>query len=239
MFLTAFLVPVLLILIFNIVMYVLILRSLVSHVVQKNKRLGKSSMTPSEAIKMLMSFTGIMVLFGLTWVFAVFTFISEPGVSYTIQFFFAFFNAFQGFFIFIFFVILSSDSRDAWRLLLCPCFRKDKPHTTKYNLSSSNKKVSKDSIPNSCKPSSSYGSKSGSMNEKSKLPDNGNEYITARPYLPSLSEEDDPAIIDQFLLKGMRLVRRSTRRRTHHVEEVQLDFFENDDVDDDDIVDDF
>ena len=194
---------------------------------------------------MLLSFTGIMVLFGLTWVFAVFTFISEPGVSYTIQFFFAFFNAFQGFFIFIFFVILSSDSRAAWKSLLCPWLNKKEQQTSKYNLSSS-KKVPKDSTLNSSS-SNTYESKTDTLNEKAvlaKMSGNGDEYSTPLRSLPPLVEEDDqpaPAPkgkrkddLDLLNCKGVRVMRRSTRKHTRHVERADLDFFDSDDDDDDD-----
>ncbi|XP_003385399.2 PREDICTED: adhesion G-protein coupled receptor G2-like [Amphimedon queenslandica] len=113
-FLTAFLIPVFLILLFNLVIFVIIIIVVIKHNLKKNKRLGKSMKT-KDAIKMLIPLAGVMLLFGLTWIFGVFTFISEPGVSNTVQFLFIFFNAFQGFFIFLFFVIFSSESRDAWR----------------------------------------------------------------------------------------------------------------------------
>ena len=227
-FLTAFLVPVMLILIFNLVIYILILRVLILHTLRKNKRQGKSTMTPSEAVKLLLSFTGIMLLFGLTWIFGVFTFISEPGVSYALQFLFAFFNAFQGFFIFVFFVVLSSDSRAAWKSLLCPCLVKNEQETSKYNLSSSKKAKATGTL-----SSSSYGVKSNTLNKESvmtKLADDNN-YAT----LPSLLEENEGTSqdLDLFPLKGARVTRHSTRKRTRHVEKVELDFFDDDDDDDD------
>uniref|UniRef100_A0A1X7UN04 Fibronectin type-III domain-containing protein n=1 Tax=Amphimedon queenslandica TaxID=400682 RepID=A0A1X7UN04_AMPQE len=63
---------------------------------------------------MVASFISILIPFGLTWVLAIFTFITKPSVSYVIQFFFCFFNAFQGFFIFLFFIVFNSESRNAW-----------------------------------------------------------------------------------------------------------------------------
>lgn len=117
--------------VFNIVMYVMIIRALIRHTISKNKRMSKSSLTVSVAMKMLVSYSGIMVLFGLTWLFAAFAFITEPSVSFVIQFFFAVFNAFQGFLIFLFFVLLSGDSRDAWKSVLCLWGRKDKKNLTR------------------------------------------------------------------------------------------------------------
>ena len=131
-FLVAFLIPVFIILIFNVIIYVIIIRVVILHTIRKNKRMNKSLLTTSEAIKMILSYSGILILFGLTWLFGVFTFIVEPNVSFIVQFFFAFFNAFQGFFIFFFFVIINSDSRDAWKSLLCPWTVKNgkKPRTS-------------------------------------------------------------------------------------------------------------
>ena len=117
-FLAAFLIPIFLILLFNLVIFVIIIIVVIKHNLKKNKRLGKS-MTTKDAIKMLIPLTGVMLLFGLTWIFGVFTFISEPGGSYTFQFLFVFFNAFQGFFIFLFFIVFSSESRDAWKAFFC------------------------------------------------------------------------------------------------------------------------
>ncbi|XP_019855105.1 PREDICTED: adhesion G-protein coupled receptor G2-like [Amphimedon queenslandica] len=219
-FLTTFLVPVFLILIFNLVMYILILRVLILHTVRKKQRQGKSTMTPSEAVKMILSFTGIMFLLGLTWIFGIFTFISEPGVSYTLQFLFAFFNAFQGFFIFIFFVVLSSDARAAWKSLLCPWSIENKQKTSKCHLSSDKKTMidKKSDFSDFSKNSSDYSSLPPSL---------------PTPFLPSLSENENrvdatPKSIGDIEFKGARITRRSTRKHTHHIEEVKLDFFDSD-----------
>ena len=94
-------------------------------------------MTTAEAVKLLLSSFGIMCLFGLTWLFAVFTFTSHNAeVSFALQFVFAFFNVFQGFYIFLFFVVLSRDARKAWRGLFCKCLIKEKSPST-YKLQSS------------------------------------------------------------------------------------------------------
>ena len=113
-FLAAFLCPIFIILSFNIIIYILIIRVLVLHTAGKIERM-QISLTTTDAVKMVASFISILILFGLTWVLAIFTFITEPSVSYVIQFFFCFFNVFQGFFIFFFFIVLNSESRNAWK----------------------------------------------------------------------------------------------------------------------------
>ena len=93
-------------------------------------------------LKLLLSFTGIMILFGLAWLFAVFTFISEPAVSYAIQFIFSFFAIFQGFYIFVFFVLLNSEYRKPWEAIFCPESRNKNTLTSskayKYNIYDTN-----------------------------------------------------------------------------------------------------
>ena len=129
-FLAAFLCPIFIILLFNIIVYILIIRVLVLHTARKIERM-KISLTTTDAVKMVASFISILILFGLTWVLAIFTFITEPSVSYVIQFFFSFFNAFQGFFIFFFFIVLNSESRNAWKSFFCKqSVSKDKMQST-------------------------------------------------------------------------------------------------------------
>ena len=97
-------------------------------------------MTKIEAVKLLLSSVGIICLFGLTWLFAVFTFTTHnSNVSFALQFVFSFFNAFQGFGIFVFFVVLSSDAREEWRGLLCKCLVKEES-LSKYEPQSSSTK---------------------------------------------------------------------------------------------------
>ena len=140
-FFGAFLIPIFLLLIFNSIIYILVIRILIKHILDRNKRKSnKSIMTTTEAVKLLLSSVGIMCLFGLTWLFAVFTFTSDNSdVSFALQFVFSFFNAFQGFGIFLFFVVLSSDAREEWRGLLYKCFRIEKSSSKSQQYSSSTK----------------------------------------------------------------------------------------------------
>ena len=144
-FLAAFLCPIFIILLFNIIAYILIIRVLIRHTTKKIERM-KISLTTTDAVKMVASFISIIMLFGLTWVLAIFTFITEPSVSYVIQFFFCFFNAFQGFFIFLFFIVLNSESRNAWKSFFCrESVAKDKMQSTatqaRQNIPSSQNKT--------------------------------------------------------------------------------------------------
>ena len=86
---------------------------------------------------MLLSFTGIMILFGFTWICAVFTVITEPSESLTVQFILAVVNVLQGFSIFTFFILLNSEYRRHWTAIFCPSRQKTYSTTTtkanKYN----------------------------------------------------------------------------------------------------------
>uniref|UniRef100_A0A1X7SVX3 G-protein coupled receptors family 2 profile 2 domain-containing protein n=1 Tax=Amphimedon queenslandica TaxID=400682 RepID=A0A1X7SVX3_AMPQE len=94
---------------------------------------------------MLLSFTGIMILFGLTWISAAFTFISEPSVSHTVQFIFAFCNTLQGFFIFIFFILLNKEYRKPWKAHFVQCFPRTTIHSD-YKSGPSNKSTKGEDI---------------------------------------------------------------------------------------------
>ena len=184
---------------------------------------------------MLISYFGILILFGLTWLFAVFTFITEPNISFIVQFFFAFFNTFQGFFIFLFFVLLNSDVRANYVSLLCRWRAKKPPSTAlttaaaKYNQTSSlNDKFnlishvpSHDEInqKNLCSDTSSDvangSTKDASLKEENITYDGDNDFI-----------DDDELMMSEF--GSIRFQRYLTVRRKHYVEKIEVDLFDND-----------
>ena len=67
-------------------------------------------------IRLLISIFSIMNMYGLTWLFAVFTFTDG---SFAFQLLFAIFNSLQGFFMFIFFCVLGKEARESWAHVLC------------------------------------------------------------------------------------------------------------------------
>ena len=75
----------------------------------------REQMTMVTAIRLLISVTGVMFLFGLTWLFAALT---VSAASLVFQILFALFNSLQGFFIFLFFCVFSSDARESWKQVL-------------------------------------------------------------------------------------------------------------------------
>ena len=239
-FLVAFLLPIFLILIFNVVVYILIIRVIILHTVHKKKRMNMSPLTTTEAIKMLLSYTGIMTLFGLTWLFGVFTFITEPNVSFIVQFFFAFFNTFQGFFIFLFLVLLNGDSRNAWKSLLCPWAVKEERKTS-TSFATKHKKFSTSTI----QVSSPQEKKApGNIYESFSEKDRGKEKALPRKSNNSLIfenevafEEEEVSTSDEFMtseFNSIRFDRHLSMRREHYVEKIEIDFFDDDDDEDDD-----
>ena len=114
----ALLAPVLAVIAFNIVIFVTVMSVLIKHSKKKIQRAKVSTDgSPREAtIRLLISIFSIMNMYGLTWLFAIFTFTDG---SFAFQLLFAIFNSLQGFFMFIFFCVLGKEARDSWAHVLC------------------------------------------------------------------------------------------------------------------------
>ena len=85
----------------------------------------------------MISISGVMSLFGLTWLFAIFTF-SVNGLRETFQILFTVFNSFQGFFIFLFFCVFNKEALESWReLLSCGKYKSKLLHPSQVKFSSS------------------------------------------------------------------------------------------------------
>ena len=90
-----------------------------------------------------MSIASVMFLFGLTWLFGALTVtgFGDSKASTAFQVLFVILNAFQGFFIFLFFCVFSKDARDSWlELLSCGHYQSKSLHRsqTRYASSRSN-----------------------------------------------------------------------------------------------------
>ena len=119
----AFLAPVLLIMIFNIIVFVCVIFVLIRHIRGTAAR-SKQKMEYKKVIRLMFSIGGVMSLFGLTWLFAILT-VSVPGLRETFQILFTIFNSFQGFFIFLFFCVLNKEALESWRELFS-CVKKSR-----------------------------------------------------------------------------------------------------------------
>lgn len=106
----AFLAPIFAIILFNAVLFACIIVVLVRHVRSRTLRTA-GHVNYKDIVHTAFSMFGLMCLFGLTWLFAVFTF-SVPGLRETFQLLFTIFNSLQGAFIFLFICVFSSEVRD-------------------------------------------------------------------------------------------------------------------------------
>ena len=120
MFFGAFLGPILAVLLFNLVMMVVVVTVLVRHMRNTMGRM-KEQTKQKTTLRLLISITGIMSLFGLTWIFGALTI---SGASLPFQILFVIFNGFQGFFIFLFLCVFSTDARKLWKESLSSSYNK-------------------------------------------------------------------------------------------------------------------
>ena len=94
-------------------------------------------------IRLLIGIGKVMILFGLTWLFGALTVtgFGSAAASTAFQVLFVLCNAFQGFFIFLFFCVLSKEGRESWlELLSCGHYKSKSlyPSQTKNSSSSAN-----------------------------------------------------------------------------------------------------
>ena len=138
-FLGAFLGPIFAVLLFNIVIFIMVIRVLIKHTWSAHGN-AKEQMNKKVAIRLLVSIASVMFLFGLTWLFGAFTVVGfgDARASTAFQVLFVILNAFQGFFIFLFFCVFSRDARDAWlELLSCGRYQSKSLHRSQTRYTSS------------------------------------------------------------------------------------------------------
>lgn len=113
-FYAAFLGPVVLIIIINSVVFVFVMKQIV------NRSSNKLTNTEKSSLKVrLKGAISVIVLLGLTWMFAIFA-VGDFGLVF--HYLFAIFNSMQGLFIFIFYCFMKSDVRNLWKRR-CACFK--------------------------------------------------------------------------------------------------------------------
>ena len=110
----AFLVPIFLIMVANAVFFVWVIVVLVQHAKGTAKRTNQA-VTNKQILRIMFSISGILFLFGLTWGFFILTF-SVVGLREIFQILFTIFNSLQGFFIFAF--IFFTEGFGYWKELL-------------------------------------------------------------------------------------------------------------------------
>ena len=125
--------------------FVMVIGVLIKHIRNTRNRTKEQVSKKKTAMKLLISMTFIMFLFGLTWLFGGLTVtgVLDSNASIAFQVLFVLLNAFQGFYIFLFFCVFSKDARESWLELLCCGHCKFKllhPLQAKYGANTTQKK---------------------------------------------------------------------------------------------------
>ena len=141
-FFVAFLGPIFVILLFNIITFIIVIKALIKHTRKKIEHTDENESKYSSILRLLISTVGIMTTFGLTWLFGAFTILDA---SLPFQILFTVFNSFQGFFIFLFYCVISNEARQAWYAVL-PC-KKARWTVTKSGTASTHMPLKSRSIP--------------------------------------------------------------------------------------------
>ena len=109
-----FLGPVLAIVCFNTVIFVIVLRVLIKHYLRKIDDIDNKKKVFG-TFKTFLSVVSIMFMFGLQWLFGAFT-IAQASEAF--QWLFVIFSTLQGVFLFLYFCVLAQDAREHWLNLL-------------------------------------------------------------------------------------------------------------------------
>ena len=118
-----FLGPIFAVLLFNIILFLLVVRVLIKHSRRKIVE-SKNAKKYKGTLKALISIVSIMAMFGLSWVFGAFTI---SGASQVFSWLFVIFNSLQGFVLFLFFCVIGKDPREEWKsVFTCGRSRKKK-----------------------------------------------------------------------------------------------------------------
>ena len=129
-FFGAFLVPIILIILFNACIFIVSSFVVIRLKVTKSSQMQqKFSMSSKDTCKLLATLAGFMFLLGLSWIILLFTVVGADTniyAAFAIQWLFVFFNSLQGFFLFVFFVALNQETRNLWFNFLFPCLKSKK-----------------------------------------------------------------------------------------------------------------
>ena len=115
----SFLAPILVIIFINTVIFIWVVVVVSRHTRDKAARMN-TTINKQQILRMMISISGVLFLFGLTWLFFVLT-ISVPGLRETFQILFTVFNSLQGFFVFAF--ILFTEGFSYWKAAFLSCYK--------------------------------------------------------------------------------------------------------------------
>ncbi|CAH1249412.1 ADGRL3 [Branchiostoma lanceolatum] len=132
----AFLLPAGVVLLFNLVLFCIILYNLAKRERKQIKLTGskKDESDPKWIVRQLRRAFSLLVLFGLTWMFGFFV-INDTRIVFA--YLFCIFNTLQGLFIFIFHCVLREDVQKWWDKVYCRGRKKDRYIVKRSTFSSS------------------------------------------------------------------------------------------------------
>lgn len=130
MFFGVFLGPILTLVLFNTVIFVLVIRVLFRKSTKKIVDIDKKAQV-QKTLKMLFGIISIMFIFGIQWLFGAFTIAKASTVF---QWLFVIFSTLQGSYLFLFFVALSPKAREEWINAFSFGYRKIASYTSQQSF---------------------------------------------------------------------------------------------------------
>ena len=212
MFFGLFLGPVLALVLFNTVVFVIVLRVLIKHYLKKLKDIERKKQITG-TFKTFISVVSIMFMFGLQWLFGAFT-IAEASEAF--QWLFVIFSTLQGLFLFLYFCVMAQDAREQWLNLLSLGKRKMKRQSvtlSRSNTKSHYRKQHYSSNTLKMNISSSSGSRSSLLRARSVSESSTMEIVPKKDILlalpASITEERDT----EFELSNGNVERQSRTKK--------------------------
>ena len=101
----------------NVIFFICVIVVVIRHTKETAKRM-KQTVTNKQILRISFSISGVLFLFGLTWLFFVLT-VSVSGLRETFQILFTVFNSLQGFFVFVF--IIFTEGFGHWKKAFLSC----------------------------------------------------------------------------------------------------------------------
>ena len=197
-------------------------------------------LSTKEATKLMTSLVGFMILLGISWVIFVFTSVgtgTNIDAAFAFQWLFVFFNSLQGFFVCIFFVVISSDARKEWAKLLAPCWfkRKDQSSSRNKRLLASNYSTTTHSKESKLTRNTNYESELVITNTS--MANDKDEYLYCQTeFVANNNKRQESSALELPVLKKplkVRIVRKSSIKETHDIETAEVDFLGDDNSDED------
>ena len=133
----AFLAPIFIIMVVNVIFFICVIVVVIRHTKETAKRM-KQTVTNKQILRISFSISGVLFLFGLTWLFFVLT-VSVSGLRETFQILFTVFNSLQGFFVFVF--IIFTEGFGHWKKAFLSC-KKHKSKSSQASVPTTNNIIS-------------------------------------------------------------------------------------------------